>query len=420
MKVLMIVTQFPYPKDNGKKIILSNIIEYFIDKYGLKNIELIVVGDNPLNVSNVKITAKFYKKPSSYIQLKNVIFYSLLLRRKSIQESVLYNEFNRRDIIKTIEQGNYDIVIYDTVRISQLFENNKFKNTKEFVYLDDLFSIRYEKMLKTMNEFPKIKFNVLGNFAKFLPKYITKLVSFKIINKYLLKYEQNIIKKREVETANIFPNALLISQEETNILNSLTKKATVKSIRPVVESNKSEYYRDYKGEPNFIFLGALNVPHNSVSVHNFLKVNIKKIVERIPNAKIKIIGTNPNFELREFANRFPDQVELMGYVENLDQLFNRSCAMIIPLLFGSGVKLKTLESFSRGLPIITTEYGIEGIDLPLNGECIVENNIENYVLHMEKLLDPTYNEEVSNLAYSYFCNNYTKEKVYQQYDRLFK
>jgi glycosyltransferase involved in cell wall biosynthesis len=418
MKVLMVSTQYPYPKDNGKKIILSTILEYFIDRYGAENVEYMILGDNKLP-NKTNITVKAFKKSNTKNQLKNVLLYSALFRRKSIQEALLYNEEARLEIHNYIEEKNFDIVIYDTIRVSQLFEKSKFKSTKEFVYLDDLFSIRYEKILQSMKEYPHIKFNVIGNFSKFLPKFARKLVTFDHLNKRLLKFEKQIIHKREVETAKCYEGSLLISQKEADLLNEWAGLDSVQSIRPLVVNKDLPYFRNITSQPKFIFLGALNIPHNDVSICNFLTKNMNTLIKEIPSVKIQIIGKNASDDLINIVKKYSNNIELLGFVEDLDEIFSQASAMIVPLLFGSGVKIKTLEAFARGLPIIATEFGVEGINLPRNGECIVEDRVENYTSHMKRLSDQSENEKMSQLALEFFKDFYSKEAVFKQYDDIF-
>ncbi|PAF33987.1 hypothetical protein CHH69_18285, partial [Terribacillus saccharophilus] len=91
MKILFIATTFPYPKDNGKRIILSSIFEYLIEKHGIENIKMCLIGNEtvePIWQSKMDIT--LLQKPSSIEQLMNIARYTLL-GRKSIQESMLYS-----------------------------------------------------------------------------------------------------------------------------------------------------------------------------------------------------------------------------------------------------------------------------------------------------------------------------------------
>lgn len=419
MRVLFIATQYPYPKDNGKKIILASMLEYFIHKYGSKNVEYILVG-NEKGEEKPKIKVKQFIGSNNMNKVKNILIYSGILQKKSIQESVLYSNLIAKDIKQYINQSNFDIVIYDTIRVSQMFEKEKNNNTREFVYLDDLFSVRYANMLRVMNEFPGMKINTLGNFAKQLPNVAQKLVSFELINKLLLKFEKKIIYKREIYTARNFKNTLLISQNEVEVLKERANVSTIKSIRPIVSGEEIKYSRDFKGNPSFIFLGALNIPHNNVSITYFIKNNIETLIEKIPDVKLLIVGKNADQELIKLSKNYKDNIKIMGYVEDLDKLFNEACAMIIPLLFGSGVKLKTIEALSRGLPVISTDFGVEGIDLPNKGEYIKENDLNKYAYHMKQLCDEQVNLEMSRLAYDFYVRNYSKEAVFAQYEKVFE
>ncbi|WP_406944926.1 glycosyltransferase [Halobacillus sp. SY10] len=418
MKILIISTQFPYPKDNGKKVILSSIYEYFIEKHGENSIEYIVVGDNDLKKS-LNSNVIYIDKPKVLNQLKNVFFNTLIFRNKSLQESFLFSNDIKKTLVNYIDEKDIDLVIYDTLRISQYFEDEAL-DVEEFVYMDDLFSIRYEKMLHNMKKFKDVDFNVLGNFSSHLPKFAKRISSIQSISKLLLKYEKGLLKKRELVTAEKITNKLLISELEVGVLKANSKQENIRSIRPKVLNHKNNITkRDYKGVPTFIFLGSLNIPHNNVSIVNFIKVNMKNLISENPNVKLKIIGKNPSNEVLKLTAEYPKNIELSGYVENLDKLFNESCAMIIPLLFGSGVKLKTLEAMSRALPVITTNFGAEGINLPMKGECIVENDISKFPVHMSNLTNISTNRKMSNLAHRFFYEYYSKEAVYRQYDNIF-
>ena len=40
------------------------------------------------------------------------------------------------------------------------------------------------------------------------------------------------------------------------------------------------------------------------------------------------------------AEKYKDNLKIEGYIEDINKVFSESCAMLVPLLFGSGVKLK--------------------------------------------------------------------------------
>lgn len=93
--------------------------------------------------------------------------------------------------------------------------------------------------------------------------------------------------------------------------------------------------------------------------------------------------------------------------------------MIVPLIFGSGVKIKTLEALSKGLPVISTDFGVEGILIRNGIECIVENNLNLWPQIMSDLTNVNRNTEMSRRAYNFFHVNYSKEAIYKQYREFF-
>lgn len=410
---------YPYPKDNGKSIIISSILEYLISQNGKEKVNYVFINkDTDLNklenTNGMKIFA--FQNPKLMIQLINLIKYTVIKRTKSIQESVLYSVDLKRKISQIINDGKYDLIIYDTIRMAQYFENDNNLTSKEIVYMDDLFSERYSKMLEVMKNNKNIELNPLGNFSKFLPKFSQSIINFKFINYLLLSYEKKLIKKRENEIVKKFDLNLLISKKEVNILTKRTNSKNIKSINPVLK-DQCTYSRNSFDNKRFLFLGSLNIPHNESSIINFIEIN-RNFLENHKDIHIDIVGRNASEKLEEIVKSFSN-ITIHGYVEDLNYMMETSTAMIVPLIFGSGVKLKTLEAFSKGLPVISTDFGIEGINVKHNNECIVENDIKNFPLRMMEILEKNTNQRISKRCYDFFVENYSKESVYNQYKNLF-
>jgi len=59
--------------------------------------------------------------------------------------------------------------------------------------------------------------------------------------------------------------------------------------------------------------------------------------------------------------RQPERVQALGYVEDLTPLFRECRLFVAPLAEGGGIKIKILEAMARGIPVLTTPIGAEGI-----------------------------------------------------------
>lgn len=419
-KVLIISTIPPVPIDSGKKVVLNGILDYLNNTFGNQNVDYVVL-DEVNNIDDIDDHSLIsIKQNSAFMKIKNVLFYSLITRRKSIQESVFYSKEIKQTLDKIINDRNYALIVLDTIRIGQFFEKEAERDSRYILYLDDLFSIRYKKMLEAANTYNINSINALGNFEKYIPKIFKRLISGNAIEKALLNYERKLLITREKKVSSSYSNNYLINSNEVNLLNSYLGNNSVNEIRPYMPMEIKKFEYIHKTGANFVFLGGLNIPHNDQSITYFIEKNIQKLIAKIPNFKLIIIGKKPSSKLIALVERYKGNIDLKGYVEDLDEIFSQAQAMIVPLLFGSGVKLKTLESMSRGLPVIGTDFAFEGIASLNKDNCVKENKIENYPDQMLKLMEPELNQKLSVNAFQFFLDNYTKQPIYKHYGQIFR
>lgn len=133
-----------------------------------------------------------------------------------------------------------------------------------------------------------------------------------------------------------------------------------------------------------------------------------------------LIGQEPYEEIRTLFARYPRNIEWTAWVAELGDVFASCSAMLVHLLFGSGVKVKTLEALHYALPVISTTFGAEGIvshSTEVSG-IIVENDLRCFPRHMQSLLDPQENSRRSREAREYYVANYGAEANAQQYKLL--
>ena len=82
--------------------------------------------------------------------------------------------------------------------------------------------------------------------------------------------------------------------------------------------------------------------------------------ERLPGFGVKIVGHSPVPAVRELGDI--DGVEVTGAVEDTRPYLRGALVVVVPLRAGSGTRLKVLEAFAMGRPVVSTTLGAEGID----------------------------------------------------------
>jgi len=80
----------------------------------------------------------------------------------------------------------------------------------------------------------------------------------------------------------------------------------------------------------------------------------------LPGATLALVGVHPPESLYARA-ALTSGVTVTGYVDDLEEVYRTASAALVPLHSGAGVKFKTIDALLRGLPVVTTTVGAEGI-----------------------------------------------------------
>lgn len=112
--------------------------------------------------------------------------------------------------------------------------------------------------------------------------------------------------------------------------------------------------------PVILFLGAMSwQPNISAAIH-LARTVLPAVKARYPGVRLNLVGKDPVEPVRELANLAG--VTVTGTVPDIEPYLSEATVMVVPLESGGGTRLKILESFAVGLPVVSTPVGIEGID----------------------------------------------------------
>jgi polysaccharide biosynthesis protein PslH len=322
-----------------------------------------------------------------------------------------------KEVALSIHQFDPDVIVYDTVRTGQFLLRNRTSEVRHVLYMDDLFSIRYERILDASRDYPSVSRDALGNFAAKLPSIFMAIYEHSNwLRKSLLRFERDLICATENRCPSQFDECLLVSQVEAETLRNRTGAMNINDLPPRLEGSIPFMNRTWKGDPEFVFLGNLNLSHNAFGIEHFLENEFESILRSIPKLRLLIAGKGASNNLVRLAGRFPGHVELMGFVENLDAVLMRSCAMLSPLLFGSGVKIKAIDALRCGVPLISTAAGIEGISIEGSVGIRVVKTTAEFTSAMLDLLDRETNTIASRVNLDAFRRRYSRsivDKIYE-------
>jgi glycosyltransferase involved in cell wall biosynthesis len=66
-----------------------------------------------------------------------------------------------------------------------------------------------------------------------------------------------------------------------------------------------------------------------------------------------------------------DSITVTGRVESVIPYLTRASVAVVPLAAGGGTRLKVLEAFAAGVPVVSTSVGAEGLDVAADSHLLV-------------------------------------------------
>jgi len=226
-----------------------------------------------------------------------------------------------------------------------------------------------------------------------------------------------LLHQREIWAANVFDRALLLNREETRLLSETSGSDRVETIRPLIKRPRRRARR-YAGAPIFLFLGSFTLPANVHSLSAFLDA-LPAVFKQIPAAQILVVGKNAHNGIRAKARRYGDRVRFLDYIADISGVMATAAAMVAPISFGTGIKMKVLDALAHGLPLVSTSAGIDGTGVTPGREALVSDDLADYPELLSAVLDPGVNERMSEACLDLYEADYSPEVVSQQYRRVF-
>lgn len=114
------------------------------------------------------------------------------------------------------------------------------------------------------------------------------------------------------------------------------------------------------GAMGVLHIGGLHWPPNAEGIRWFLREVWGRVRAAVPEARLFLVGARPPADLQAWAIRDPSVV-VSGFVADPTPYWRQSAVVIVPLHAGSGIRVKILEAWSRGMPVVSTAIGCEGL-----------------------------------------------------------
>lgn len=359
MKILFIANRFPYPPFRGDKLKIYNLAKELSKNHEL---HLITFAENKNDFELIKNIEPYFKnievinlpKFKSYI---NVLIG--LLGKNPLQVNYFKSKMMKQQVDKLIQNENYDCIHVQHLRMAQYAE--KHISNYRILDLPDAFSLYWQRR-------KKIKRNI---FSKLLDS---------IESKRVYKYEKYILNQFNLNlVCSLEDQKHLIIEHQNNQVKLLPNGVDTSQFKPL--------NHDYNHNHTLLFTGNMDYDPNVDGVIYFSEEILPVIKTKYPNIKFIIAGQRPIQKVLDLKIKYPETIEVTGFVKDLSSMYNSASIVVAPLRFGAGTQNKVLEALAMGIPVVCSHIGFEGLGIKSGEGAFMKINPREFAEQVIELLD---------------------------------
>lgn len=284
-----------------------------------------------------------------------------------------YIRNNMKQILKQLNKNNkYDIVIFDHL---QMADYVKIFNTTKNILIEH-----------------NVESRIWDNYTENCKSIIKPIIKYNA--KKILEYEKNII--------TLYDMVIALTEEDKKELKRISHYDNIVVMKPymVIDAVKKE--EDFKKiKKNLLFIGSYDWYPNQNAAKFLINEVMPLLREKREGVTLYLVGKDPTIEMLDAASKFKDIV-ITGKVDSVDEYYEKCDIMINAIEDGSGINIKVVEAMAKGIPILSSEYGLRGFE---HNKTIasIYINVEDCVEKISTLMkDASKLRELHNSGLNYY------------------
>lgn len=351
MRILQIANKAPYPANDGSSIAIYNLAKGFIDN----EIELYTLYINTKkHFKSDDLVPEDFKKKSHYKTIyKNtnptlIGAFINLFRSSSYFVSRFYFNDYKTQLIKTLQLHTFDIIQLEGVFMGVYIPLiKKYSGAKIILRAHNVEHLIWERHL---------------------------LQEKNTLKKWYLNLQNNRLKKFELKIFNQCDAIVSITSEDEKLINALTKTKTTTCLTGI-DLEQYKKVNTVKQENSVFHFASMDWLPNIEAVDWLLENSWSKVIQKAPNTSLILAGRGMPSRFKNLASK---NISIIEEVKSAEEFYNTYDIMLVPLLSGSGLRIKLVEGLAYGKAIITTSIGAEGIKYEHNKHLIIANTAQEY------------------------------------------
>jgi glycosyltransferase involved in cell wall biosynthesis len=223
--------------------------------------------------------------------------------------------------------------------------------------------------------------------------------------KVRLFYRWMQLLRYEVGQTRRFDRVLTMTKEDAAYLKSYAPQANIRPIPIGIDPQEFRPIEDNADTaPSVLFVG--NYFHTpNVQAAEFL---VQNIAPKFPRLRFLIAGSPIPEQLKAGPN-----VAFPGYISDTRTLYHGSNTIFVaPLFSGTGQRVKLLEAFAMGCPVVTTRVGAMGFPIEDGSQALLAETVDDFEAALRRLTsDGALRRVVGNNARAMILRHFTWSRI---------
>lgn len=395
MRILQLTKKFPFPLKDGESIAVTNLSKSLV----AHGCEMTL-----LSMNTSKHFVEIDKLPNSYNHYKAI--HTVYLDNRVTALGAVSNLFSsdsyhvsrfdykeyRQKLIELLQTEQFDIIQLETLYLAPYIGTIKANSSAKVVMRSH--NVEFEI------------WNRVVESTSFLPK------------RMYLKHLTAKLRRFELERLDHYDALVSVTQRDLDKYKGLGYNGSGLSSPIGVDVKRYQPQINDENQPSLSFIGSLDWIPNLDGLDWFLKEVYPIIVNQYPSLTFNIAGRNTPGSIVDLSS---DNILIHGEVDSAIDFINEHPIMIVPLLSGSGMRVKILEGMALGKVVISTTIGAEGIDAVHKESILIADSPTEFLACVKWLMDnPKRMDEVGKAARIFISENFDEGRNAEKLLRFYK
>jgi glycosyltransferase involved in cell wall biosynthesis len=298
-------------------------------------------------------------------------------------------------------------------QLGQLVRSEAF----DVIHADQLWMAQYAVAAKAASPSTKLVLDQ-HNAVHLIPKRLAGDEAFPLKRRFLTR-EARLLAAYEADICDRFDHVVWVTEEDRRAVAALSGTTidgqTPSTVIPIcADPTRITPVAQDSSQQRITFLGGLHWPPNAQGVVWFANQVFPQVRAEMPEAVLTVIGKNPPAGLNG------EGIEVTGYVSDLEPYLAQTAVFIVPLHAGGGMRVKILDAWSWGLPVVSTTIGAEGIHVQDGENALLADTAPAFAQAVIQVLrDPGLAGQMGHSGRQTVVEKYDWRVVYSAWDDIY-